>query len=529
MPALFADLALVNGKVRTMNPAQPTAEAIAVGKDRILKVGTNDEINQWIGKNTKIINLNGKTVVPGFIDTHIHVADFGRFLMWLDLKHVKSIKELQSSLKERVQKTSSGKWIIGRGWNQDRFEEKRLPTLSDLDSVSPDNPVILYHESAMMCVVNSKALEMSHITRLTPASMDGAIDRDQKTGELTGIFRDSATDLLWKAVPEPSENELLDATALACKKIAAAGVTSVHWMVLSPVEIPIVEKLYAQGKLPIRVYLIIPVNLLDSVAHFRSTHELSLRIGGVVINADGYLAAKSAALFQPYNGEPQTSGTLLCTQEEIYSAASRILEAGLQPVIHAMGDRAVDAVLTTIEQLTSEASGKGISFRIEQAALLDKMLIERIKKIEVVVSVQPCVAASEFSVWSASENLGPLRARWLYPLKTLLEEGVRVVGGSDCPMEPLSPLLGIQAAVAREFFPEERISVDQALRIYTSDAAYSSGEENIKGSLEEGKLADMVVLSRDPLATAPNKIGDIQVEMTFIGGRMVFKRKNLAS
>jgi predicted amidohydrolase YtcJ len=521
---LLADLALINAKVRTMNTAQPVAEAIAVRKDRIVKVGTNEEINPWIGKNTRVISLNGKTVVPGFIDTHIHVADFGRFLMWLDLKDLKSIKELQSFLKERVQKTSSGKWIVGRGWNQSRFEEKRLPTLSDLDSASPDNPVILYHESAMMCVVNSKALELARITRLSPAPPDGAIDRDPKTGELTGIFRESATDLLWKIVPESSEDERLDATALACKKVAAAGVTSVHWMVLSAAEIPIIEKLHAQRRLPIRVYLIIPVNLLNNLVSFKSSDSLALRVGGAVIAADGYLAAKTAALFQPYNGEPISSGRLLCTQEEIYSAASRILGAGLQPVIHAMGDKAVDAVLTTIEQLTSEASGKGVSFRIEQAAILDKTLIKRMKKQKVIVSVQPCVAASEFSVWSATEHLGPLRARWLYPLKTLLKEGVRVVGGSDCPMEPLSPLLGIQAAVTRDFFPEERISVDQALRIYTIDAAYSSGEENVNGSLEEGKLADIVVLSHDPLAVAPNKIGDIRVEMTFIGGKIVFSK-----
>jgi predicted amidohydrolase YtcJ len=295
-------------------------------------------------------------------------------------------------------------------------------------------------------------------------------------------------------------------------------------MVLSATEISIIEKLRAQKRLPLRVYAIVPANLLDKIVGFRSSDSLALRVGGAVIAADGYLAAKTAALFQPYSGEPGSSGRLLCTQEEMSAAASKILRVGLQPVIHAMGDRAVDAALTTIEQLTREASGKGVSFRIEQAAVLNKELIERVKKQKVIVSVQPRVVASEFSMWFATEHLGPLRARWLYPLKTLLKEGILVVGGSDCPMEPLSPLLGIQAAVTREFFPEERISVDQALSIYTIDAAFSSGEENVKGSLEEGKLADIVVLSHDPLTVSSNKIGDIKVEMTIVGGKIVFSK-----
>jgi predicted amidohydrolase YtcJ len=521
---MWADLALVKATVRTLNPSQPAAEAVAIRKDRITKVGTNEEINPYIGKNTRVISLKGKTVVPGFIDTHIHVADFGRFLMWLDLRDVKSIIELQGSLRERAQKTSGGKWILGRGWDQSRFEEKRLPTASDLDSASPDNPVIFYHESAMMCVVNSKALELARITRLTPPPSGGAIDKDAKTGELTGILRDSATDLVWKMVPEPSEDELLAAAALACEKIAEAGVTSVHWVVLSETEIAIIKKL-AQRKLPIRVYVMIPVNLLDKIVDFRSSDSLALRVGGAVIAADGYLATKTAALFQPYNGEPDSSGKLLCTSEEISAAASKILRVGLQPVIHAMGDRAVDAALTTIEQLAKEASGKSVSFRIEQAAVLNKEPINRMKKQKVIVSVQPRVVASEFSVWSATEHLGAERARWLFPLKTLIKEGVKVVGGSDCPMEPLNPLLGIQAAVTRRFFPEERITVGEALRMYTVDAAYSSGEENIKGSIETGKLADLTVLSHDPYKVPPNQIENITVEMTITGGKVVHSKR----
>jgi hypothetical protein len=206
------------------------------------------------------------------------------------------------------------------------------------------------------------------------------------------------------------------------------------------------------------------------------------------------------------------------------ASAVKILKAGLQLVIHAMGDKAVDTALAAIEETSIEAPRKDLRNRIEQAAVLNERLLQRMKKQKVIVSVQPRVIASEFSVWSATDHLGPQRTRWLYPIKTLLKEGIRVIGGSDCPMEPLSPLSGIQAAVTRQFFPEERITIDDALRIYTVNAAYASFEENIKGSIEAGKLADITVLSRDPLTVPPNKIENIAVEMTIVGGKVVYPK-----
>jgi hypothetical protein len=524
---LWADLALINGKVLTMNPFRPYAEAVAIKNDKILKVGTNEAISRCVGKNTKVISLSGKTVVPGFIDTHIHVADFGRFLTWIDLSDVTSIREMQSNLRKHAQKMPKGKWIVGRGWNQTRFTEGRFPDLSDLDAASPDNPVILYHQREQMCVVNSRALELAGVTKQTCAPQGGAVDRNEDTGELTGILRDEATNFVWKMVPESSEEELVEAAGLACEKIVEAGVTSVHWMVLSSMEVSIIQKLRAQKRLPLRVYMIIPVNLLDNVMGsrlHRDSADDALRVGGVVIFADGYLAARTAALFQPYSDSPATSGSLLCMQEEMNALAVKIHEANLQLVIHAMGDKAVSAALTTIEETSMKAPTKEFRDRMEQAAVLNKGLLQRMKKQKVIVSVQPRVIESEFSVWSATDHLGYERARRLYPLKTLLKEGIRVIGGSDCPMEPLSPLLGIQAAVAREFFPEERIAVDDALRLYTVNAAYASSEENIKGSIEAGKLADITVLSSDPRAVPPNEIEDIEVKMTIVGGRVIYSK-----
>jgi predicted amidohydrolase YtcJ len=519
---MWADLVLVGANVLTMDPSQSVAKAIAIKGDRIVKVGTNEEIEAWIGKDTKVLSVNGKTVVPGFIDTHIHIADFGRLLTWIDFSDVDSIKEMQENLSKRVQKTSKGKWILGRGWSEKRFAEKRLPTRFDLDAVSPDNPVIFYHESGKLCVVNSKALELAGVTKATSSPSGGVIDRNEKTGEPTGVLRENATNLLWKAVPEPSEEELMDATALACEKILEAGVTSVHWIALSSIEISIIQKLHEQNRLPLRIYVIVPANLLKSIVGFKAHADLALKVGGGLIFADGYLASRTAALFQPYSDNPTSSGKLLCTQKEMNTSAEKIVKADLQLVIHAVGDKAVDAALTTIE-----TTGKGHCNRIEQAAVVNKRLVERMKKQKMIVSVQPRVVASEFSVWSAIEHLGPERAKWLFPIKTLLREGVRVVGGSDCPMEPLSPLLGVQTAVTREVFPEERVTIDEALRMYTVDAAYSSNEENIKGSVETGKLADLAVLSRDPFSVSPSEIESISVELTIVGGRVVFSKHGL--
>jgi predicted amidohydrolase YtcJ len=516
-----ADLALIGGNILTLNLSKPHVEAIAVKNDKIVKVGTNEEINQLVGKETKVIRLNRETVVPGLIDTHIHVSDFGKLLTWIDLSGVSSIKEMQKRLSRRVKKSSKRKWLLGRGWDETCLAENRLPTRFDLDLVSPDNPVIFYHQTGKICVVNSKALELAGVTRLTPVPPGGAVDRDAETNELTGVLRDNATNLIWTVVVEPTEKEVVQAAALACQKILEAGVTSVHWMVLSSTELSVIRTLHEQNKLPMRVYVIIPMNLLDSIVGFRSGADSNLKIGGVVISADGYLAAKTAALFQPYNDGSSASANLLCSQEEMKTAASKILKMGMQLVIHAMGDKAVDAALEAIEQ-TSEEAPRSARIRFEQAAVLNEELIKRIREQNVIVSVQPCVVASEFSVWSAVENLGAERARWLYPIKTLLKEGIRVVGGSDCPMEPLSPFIGIQALVTRKFFPEERLTIDDALQMYTINAAYSSGQENLKGSLEEGKLADFVVLSCDLSKVLPSKIGNVKVAMTVVGGKVVF-------
>jgi predicted amidohydrolase YtcJ len=511
----MVELALINANVRTMNPSQPLAQAVGIKGNQILKVGSTLEIDKLVEKNTRIINLRGKTLVPGFIDTHIHVADFGRCLMWLDLSAADSIRSVQALLKEKTKQTLIGKWIIGRGWNENNFKEKRMLSKMDIDQVAKDHPVILYHGASYLCIANSKALSIAGITNQTIAPTGGTIDKTSRD-ELTGVFRDNATNLIWKAVSKPTLEELSDAVELACQKILEAGITSVDWIILEEHELSLIQALYAKGKLPIRVYIITPYEFLKAVS-FKSKDPTRLKLGGAIIFADGYLDSKTAALQKPYNDDPNNMGRMNLSEEELSDSTAKVLEMDLQPTIHAMGDRAIDIALNIIEN-----SPKTARFRIEQAAVLNPELIKRLSAQNIVVSVQPQMVPTEFNVWHAIEHLGSERAKWLHPLKTLLQEGIKIAAGSDCPMEPLNPLLGIQDVVARESHPEQRVSVDQALKMYTLDAAYCSREEKIKGSIQEGKLADLTVLANDPTEVPIEKIKDIPVLMTIIDGKVVY-------
>ncbi len=514
-----ADLVLRNANVLTMNPLEPYAEAIAIKDEKIVAVGTNWQIKPWIDKQTKVMNLDGKMVVPGFIDTHVHMRGFGRSLTRINLRGVDSIREIRQLLRERVQKTPERKWILGGGWDQERFKEERYPTRWDLDEAAPNNPVIFIRVCGHTCVVNSKALAIAGITKDTAAPSGGQIDKDPETGESTGILRENAMDLVWNVVPEPSEEELTETCALACQKAVEAGLTSVHWFARSPAEIRILQKLRKEGKLPIRVYLVVPVEFLDclmSAGLVTGFGDHMIKIGSIKILVDGSLGARTAALKQPYNDEPSTKGMMLYSQRSLNRLVLKAHRAGFQLVIHAIGDRAVDMALKALEKALEESPRENSRHRVEHVSVLNASLIQRMKKLGVIASVQPHFVVSDFWV---EKRLGKARARWTYPFKTLIRKGVLVTGGSDCPVEPVSPLLGIYAAVNRGIFPQERITVEEALRIYTINAAYASFEEKIKGSIEAGKLADLVILSGDLRKIEPSKIKDVRVEMTIVGGK----------
>jgi predicted amidohydrolase YtcJ len=522
---MSADLALVNGNIITMDTSNPRAEAIAVKGEIIIKVGTNSEIAQLIDNTTKVIQLKGKTVVPGFIDTHIHVADLGRLLMWLNLTGSKSIKDMQNMLREKIIQTPPGKWILGRGWNEKFFKKGCFPNRFDLDVVAPDNPVVFYNQSGKLCLVNSKALEFAKIVQETSKlSTEGIVEKDPITGTPTGILKGKAMDNLWSTISEPMEKELLELTNLACSKILEAGITSVHWMVLSPLEFSIIKKLEHNG-VPLRIYVVIPFEIWKKDPEFflASGHQKnSLEIGALEISVDGYLANKTAALFSPYRDGSESTGKLLYTQECLSSCIFEVIQSGFQLIIHAMGDKAIEAALIAVEKVMNKTNNQDTRVRFEQAALINKSLLKRLKNQKIIVSVQPCVINSEFKTWSAIDNLGQSRARWLFPLRTLIDNDIVLIGGSDCPMEPLNPLLGIQTVVNRLFFPKEGIDVAEGMAMYTIDAAYSTKEENYKGSIKEGMLSDLTIISKDPTIISSENIGKVEVKATIIGGKIVY-------
>ncbi|MGD8506725.1 MAG: amidohydrolase [Candidatus Bathyarchaeota archaeon] len=518
-----ADLVLKNANTLTMNPHEPHAEAIAIKDNKIVAVGTNEQVQAWIGNQTRVMNLNGKTVVPGFIDTHVHMRGFGRFLTTIDLREVNSIKKMQQLLQERVQKTPKQKWILGRGWDQEKFKEKRYPTREDLDEAAPTNPVIFTRVCGHICVVNSQALELADISRDTVARSGGQIDKNLETGEPTGILRENALDLVWNIVPEPSEEELTEICELACQKAVEAGLTSVHWFVQSSVEIRILQRLRVKNRLAIRIYLVVPVGLLDCLTDaglLTGFGDSMIKIGSIKILADGSLGARTAALKQPYNDKPSTKGMMLYSQKSLNEMALKAHRIGFQLAIHCIGDQAVDMTLKALEKALKETPRENHRHRLEHVSVLNESLIQRMKRLGIVASVQPHFVVSDFWV---VKRVGKARARWVYPFKTLIENGILVVGGSDCPVEPISPILGIYAAVNRKAFQQERITVEEAIRIYTANAAYASFEEKTKGSIEAGKLADLVVLSDDLGGIEPRKIEDVKVEMTIIGGKFVHR------
>jgi predicted amidohydrolase YtcJ len=524
----YADLVLKNANILTIDPSRSYAEAIAIKEEKIVSVGTDKEVQPWISKQTEVIDLAGKTVVPGFIDTHVHMKGFGHFLTRVNLRGIDSIDQMQQLLRKRVQKTPKGKWILGRGWDQERFSEKRYPTRWDLDETAPDNPVVFTRVCGHISVVNSKALELAEITRDAVAPSGGHIDRDPKTEEPTGILRENAVDLIQNIVPEPSDEELTEICVLACQEAVETGLTSVHWLVQSPVEVRILQKLRKEDKLKLRVYLVFPVEYLDcfmDAGFVTGFGDHLLKIGSIKILVDGSLGARTAALKQPYTDEPSTKGMMLYNQNILNKLVLKAHRSGFQLVIHAIGDRAIAVALTALEKALEEAPKKNHRHRLEHVSVLNDSLIQRMKKLNVIASVQPHFVVSDFWV---ENRLGKARSRWAYAFKTLIEKGVLVAGGSDCPVEPINPLLGICAAVNREISPQERISVEKALRIYTINAAYACFEEKTKGSIEVGKLADLTVLSDDLRKIEPSRIEDVGVEMTILGGEIVYCAKGLS-
>jgi len=521
---LQATLAILNAHVITLDSKDTIAEAIATQNGKIIAVGPNRQIRKYIGKKTKIIDAKGRTVVPGLVDCHVHMTGLGQSLQTLELRNAKSIKEVRRKLREYTRKNPEKSWILSGRWDQERFSEKRYPTRWDLDSAVADIPTFLVRVCGHIGVANSKALQLAGITKETVVD-GGKVDLDEVTGEPNGILRENALELVWKTIPNPSQKEIEKTCSMACEMAVEAGLTCVHWILRSVEEMRIIQKLHAEGKLPLRVYLGIPVEVLDELVNLGLVTGFgndTVKIGFLKILADGSLGARTAALKEPYSDKSETSGMMLYTQRELNRLVLKAHKAGLQLAVHAIGDLAMEAVLKAFERALKAYPRENHRHRIEHCSVLNPKLIKRMKRLGLIASVQPHFIISDF--WVA-ERVGLERARWVYPFKTLVENGFVVTSGSDCPVEPISPILGVWAAVAKQRFAEECLTVDEALRTYTLNAAYASFDESKRGTIEPGKLADITILSDDLLSVPAEHLKDVRVEATIVDGRIVYTSK----
>jgi len=521
----YADMVLVNATVINPGSEQSPAQAIAIKHGKIMAVGTSKQILSLIGESTKKIDVDGRTILPGFIECHAHGVWLGQSLSEINLRRAKSIREIQEKVKEWTKKTSLGCWIVGQGWDQDQLSEHRYPTWKDLDEVSPNHPVLLIRVCGHLGVINSEAMRQAGITKETQSPKGGRIDIDRKTRMPNGILRENALNLVFKVLPERSKENLAEAILQASQKMIEEGITTVHWIIRSGKELRTLQKLIDHNRLPVRIYTIIPVEYLDNLVELGIATRFGddrIRVGSVKILADGSLGARTAALKDPYTDSPKTKGMLLYSESQLKRLIETAHNADLQLAIHAIGDKTVEIILQTLKKILQKNPNPNHRHRLEHASVLNPSLIQEMKEINMIASVQPHFIISDF--WVA-DRLGESRARWTYALKSMSKEGVIMIGGSDAPVEPVSPILGMYAATARKTFPQERLTITEALRLYTTNAAYASFEEDTKGSIEKGKLADLVVLSGNPFQTPHEQLKQIKAVMTIVDGKVVYERK----
>jgi len=517
-------MGIVNANVVTLSPRQPKAQAIFVVEGKTAAVGSDIEIRGRADSSTRVVDVKGGTVVPGLVDCHVHMTGFGHSLREVDLRDADSIGEFKRRIHRFAQEHPEKGWVLGGRWDQERFAEGRYPTRWDVDEAVKDRPVCLLRVCGHIGVANSKALQLAGVTKDTRME-GGSVDLDKATGEPNGILRENALEPIWKIVPRRTSDELEEDCLAACRKAVEAGLTCVHWMVTSVSEIKAVQRLYAEGRLPLRVRLGVDVELTDKLVGLGLLSDFGddmVRIGFVKILADGSLGARTAALKEPYADRPETSGMMLHTQRRLNKLVCRAHAAGLQLAIHAIGDRAVESVLKAYEKALKENPRRDHRHRIEHCSVLNPKLIRRMKRSSLVASVQPHFIVSDF--W-AEDRVGKARAGWMFPFRTLMKEGLVVASGSDCPVENISPLLGIWAAVARKSNLEESLTAEEALKTYTVNAAYVSFDEDKRGTIEVGRLADFTVLSDDLSSIPPDRIKDVAVEMTVVDGKVVYARK----
>ena len=522
-----ADTIFLNAQIVTLDSRRPRTQALAVEHGRISKLGTSQEILSSARRDSQIWDLKGATVLPGFTDCHTHLVSYGIELFGADLRKTTSLTQVQDVLRNQAQRTRVGGWVLGYGWDQEKLDEHRFPNRLDLDAAVSDRPVCIFRICEHICVVNSVALQLANITRVTTPPIGGVIDRHDETGEPTGVLGENAMGLVLSHIPALDDRELRKAIALAMRKAVSAGLTSIHCIVDQPQHVRVLQTMNRAGELHARIYLLIPddwVSRAGEIGISTGFGDDMLRIQAVKIFTDGSLGARTAALESAYSDAPDTYGILIHSQDELNSIVESASRNGFQVAIHAIGDRAIAMALTAIEnaRLAVPHSDK-LRHRIEHASVLNPDLIKRIKRARVIASVQPHFIPSD--PWVPA-RVGRERAKFVYALRSLMNSGATVVGGSDCPVERIDPLEGISAAVTSATKDYgERVEARDALEMFTKSAAYATHEENLKGTIHEGKMADLVVLDHDPLQVSPEEIRRIRVLATVVGGRVAYASK----
>ena len=528
-------LAIVNARVWTGDAARPWAEAIAVSGERIVAVGTTAEV-QKLGSATTV-DAAGRLVVPGFIDAHVHFLDGGFRLASVQLRDAKTRGEFVRRIGAFAATVAPGTWIEGGDWDHSLWGGE-LPSRVWIDPVTPNHPVWINRLDGHMAIANSAALKAAGITRTTKDVAGGEIVRSTD-GEPTGLLKDNAMALVDKVVPQPSDQMRDRALAAAMKFVAERGVTSVHNMGSGWDDLATFERARKAGTLATRLYGVVPLKdwerLRDVVAQKQfggsdGRGDDWLRVGGLKGFVDGSLGSHTAAFHQPFNDSPNDRGLLVNTPEDLYRWISGADSAGLHVMVHAIGDRANGLLLDIVERVTKENGARDRRFRIEHAQHLASADIPRFAKLDVIASMQPYHAIDD-GRW-AEKYIGD-RIKTTYAFRSLLDSGAKVAFGSDWYVAPPTPLEGIYAAVTRRtlddrnpggWVPEQKISVEQALRAYTATAAYASFDESRKGILSTGRLADFVILERDIFKIPPEEIRNARVMATYVGGKKTFGR-----
>jgi predicted amidohydrolase YtcJ len=534
-----ASLVLLNGKIWTVNDRQPRAEAVACLGSRIVAVGSNGEIRKWVAAGTEVIDLGGKLVLPGFNDAHVHFFSGGENLASVQLRDAKSEEEFRKRIAEFAAKQPAGRWITGGGWDHENWTPARLPTRQLIDAVTAGHPVFVNRLDGHMALANSQALTLAGITRDTPDPPGGTIVRDA-AGEPTGVLKDAAMERMegvGGVIPEPSQDQIADAVRAAMRYAAENGVTSVQDMSAAPEILRVYQALLARGELTIRISGHQPLaawQRLAAVGLRAGFGGEKLHIGALKGFADGSLGSTTALFFEPYLDAPNTSG--LANREMIPESKMQghILgadRAGLQVAVHAIGDKANHMVLAMYEEAARQNGARDRRFRIEHAQHLRLEDIPRFGQLRVIASMQPYHSIDD-GRW-AEKRIGPDRAKGTYAFRALLDSGAVLAFGSDWDVAPMQPLMGIYAAATRRtldgkhpggWVPEQKITVAEAIRAYTMGSAYASFDEHIKGSIEPGKLADMVIVSDDILSIPAVEIEKARVETTVFDGKVIYRR-----